>query len=207
MLWRFLLYLVLWTHELGKRRRWPFFRETSLALSIELLRSYQPSAASISKGVELRLVNDIHVSREMFCFQVYTTKCLCCLLVHFYNFDVGLLQVQVYCKIHHVTETDRQTDRQTAPLSFSYQNKDGTKILTIRKQNKIKTRLSYSLEVDIVSSEIQRFAQKHEERFHHHENAEVILLVDNMGIVCRLQRKKTFWASLIDSVKAETVLV
>jgi hypothetical protein len=28
------------------------------------------------------------------------------------------------------------------------------------------------LEVDIVSSEIQRFAQKHKERLHHHENVE-----------------------------------
>lgn len=99
MLWRFLLYFVFSTHELGKRRRWPFFRGTSLALSTELVRSYQPSAASVSEGVELRLVNDIHVSREMFCFQVYTTKCLCCLLEDFFNFDVGFffLQIQIYC--------------------------------------------------------------------------------------------------------------
>jgi hypothetical protein len=27
-----------------------------------------------------------------------------------------------------------------------------------------------------------------------------------MGIVCRLQREKTFWTSLSDSVKAGTVL-
>jgi hypothetical protein len=46
--------------------------------------------------------------------------------------------------------------------------------------------------VDAVSSEIQRFAQKHEERLHHHENAEAIQLLDNMGIVGRLQRKKNF---------------
>jgi hypothetical protein len=46
--------------------------------------------------------------------------------------------------------------------------------------------------VDAVSSEIQRFAQKHEERLHHHENAEVIQLLDNMGIVRRLQKKKPF---------------
>jgi len=46
------------------------------------------------------------------------------------------------------------------------------------------------LQVDVVTSEIQRFAQKHEERLHHHENAEAIQLLDNMVIVRRLQRKK-----------------
>jgi hypothetical protein len=46
------------------------------------------------------------------------------------------------------------------------------------------------LEMDAVSSEIQRFAQKHEGRLHHHENVEAIELLDNMGIVRRLQRKK-----------------
>jgi hypothetical protein len=45
-------------------------------------------------------------------------------------------------------------------------------------------------EVDPVSSEIQRCAQKHEERLHHHENVEAIQLLDNMGTVRRLQRKK-----------------
>jgi hypothetical protein len=45
--------------------------------------------------------------------------------------------------------------------------------------------------VDVVSNEFQRFAQKHEERLHHHENVEAIQLLDNMGIVRRLQRKKT----------------
>jgi len=49
-----------------------------------------------------------------------------------------------------------------------------------------------NLEVDVVSSEIQRFAHKHEERLHHHENAEAIQLLDKMSIVRRLQRKKTF---------------
>jgi len=62
-------------------------------------------------------------------------------------------------------------------------------------------------EVDVVSSEIHRFSQKHEERLHHHENIEAIQLLDNMGIARRLQRKKTFWAILSDSVKAVTVLV
>jgi len=48
------------------------------------------------------------------------------------------------------------------------------------------------LEMDVVSSEIQRFTQKHEERLHHHENVKAIQLLDNMGIVRRLQRKKPF---------------
>jgi hypothetical protein len=46
--------------------------------------------------------------------------------------------------------------------------------------------------VDVVSSEIQRFAQKHEERLHLHENVEAIQLLDDMGILRRLQRKKPF---------------
>jgi hypothetical protein len=52
--------------------------------------------------------------------------------------------------------------------------------------------------VDFVSREIQRFAQKHEERLHHHANIEAIQLldnvdnVDNVDIVRRLQRKKPF---------------
>jgi hypothetical protein len=46
--------------------------------------------------------------------------------------------------------------------------------------------------VDFVTSEIQRFAQNHEERLHHHENIEAIQLLDNMKIVRRLQKKKPF---------------
>jgi hypothetical protein len=53
--------------------------------------------------------------------------------------------------------------------------------------------LHRDLEVDAVSSEIQRFAQKHKERLHDHDNVEAIQLLDNMGITRRLQRrKKTF---------------
>jgi hypothetical protein len=48
------------------------------------------------------------------------------------------------------------------------------------------------LQVDAVASEIQRFAQKHEGRLRHHENVEAVQLLDNMGIVRRLQRKKPF---------------
>jgi hypothetical protein len=46
--------------------------------------------------------------------------------------------------------------------------------------------------VEVVSSEIQRFAQKHEERLHHNEKVEAIQLLENIGIVRRLQRKKPF---------------
>jgi len=46
--------------------------------------------------------------------------------------------------------------------------------------------------VDVVSTEIQRFAQKDDERLHHHGNVEAIQLLDNMGIVRRLQRTKHF---------------
>jgi hypothetical protein len=35
------------------------------------------------------------------------------------------------------------------------------------------------MEVDVVSSEIQRFVQKHEKRLHHHEKAEAIQLLDS----------------------------
>jgi hypothetical protein len=52
--------------------------------------------------------------------------------------------------------------------------------------------LHRDLQVDVVTSEIQRCAQKHEGRLHHHEKAEAIQLVDNMCIVRRLQRKKPF---------------
>ena len=52
--------------------------------------------------------------------------------------------------------------------------------------------LHRDVEADFVSSEIQRFAQKREERLHHHENHEAIHLLDNMGIVRRVQRKKPF---------------
>jgi hypothetical protein len=46
--------------------------------------------------------------------------------------------------------------------------------------------------VEVVSSEIQRFAQKHEERLHHHEKVEAIQLLDNTEIARRLQREKSF---------------
>ena len=51
--------------------------------------------------------------------------------------------------------------------------------------------LHRDLHVNVVSSEIQRFAQKHEGGLHHHENGGAIQLLDNAGIVRILQRKKT----------------
>jgi hypothetical protein len=55
-----------------------------------------------------------------------------------------------------------------------------------------KNDLHRDLLVDVVTSEIQMFAQKHERRLHQHVNVEAIQHLDNMAIVCRLQRKKTF---------------
>jgi len=53
--------------------------------------------------------------------------------------------------------------------------------------------LHRDLQVDVVSSEIQRFTQKHEGRLHHHhENGEAIQLLDNTCIVRRLQMKNPF---------------
>ena len=52
--------------------------------------------------------------------------------------------------------------------------------------------LHRDLQVNVVSSEIQMFAQKHEGRLHHHENVEAIQFLDNAGVVRRLQRKKPF---------------
>jgi hypothetical protein len=46
------------------------------------------------------------------------------------------------------------------------------------------------LQVDVVSSEIQRVAKNPEGRLHQHKNAEAIQLLDSMGMVRRLQRKK-----------------
>jgi hypothetical protein len=48
------------------------------------------------------------------------------------------------------------------------------------------------LQVDVVSNEIQRFAQKHEGRLQHHENVGAIQLLDNTCTVRRLQRNKLF---------------
>jgi predicted component of type VI protein secretion system len=52
--------------------------------------------------------------------------------------------------------------------------------------------LHRDLQVDVVSREIEKVAQKHEGRLHQHENVEATQLLDNMGIVRRLQREKPF---------------
>jgi hypothetical protein len=46
--------------------------------------------------------------------------------------------------------------------------------------------------VDVVSGETQRVAQKHEGRLHQHENDEAMQLLENVGIVRRLQKGKPF---------------
>jgi len=45
------------------------------------------------------------------------------------------------------------------------------------------------LQVGVVTSEIQKLAQKHEGRLHHQKNAKAIQLLDKMGIVRRLKKK------------------
>ena len=52
--------------------------------------------------------------------------------------------------------------------------------------------LHRDLQVDVVTSEIQWFAQNREGRLHHCENVEAIQLPDNISVVSRLQREKTF---------------
>jgi hypothetical protein len=53
--------------------------------------------------------------------------------------------------------------------------------------------LHRDLQVDVVSSEIQRFVcTKREGRLHHRENVEVIQLLVNMGTLRRLQRENPF---------------
>jgi hypothetical protein len=46
--------------------------------------------------------------------------------------------------------------------------------------------------VDVVSNEIQRFAQKHEGRLHRHEKVEAIQLLDNTGIEAQTPEEETF---------------
>jgi hypothetical protein len=46
--------------------------------------------------------------------------------------------------------------------------------------------------VDVVSRELEKVVQKHERKLHQHENLEVIQLLDSVGTVRRLQRKKPF---------------
>ena len=44
----------------------------------------------------------------------------------------------------------------------------------------------------MVTTEIKRFARKHEERHHHHDNVEAIQLLDKSELLRRLERTKPF---------------
>jgi hypothetical protein len=46
--------------------------------------------------------------------------------------------------------------------------------------------------MEMVTAEIKRFARKHEERLHHHDNVEAIQLLNNTELLRRLKRTKPF---------------
>jgi len=52
--------------------------------------------------------------------------------------------------------------------------------------------LHWDLQMEMVTTEIGKFAKKHEERLLHHVNVEAIQLLDNSELVRRLKRIKTF---------------
>jgi hypothetical protein len=52
--------------------------------------------------------------------------------------------------------------------------------------------LRRDLKMEMVTAEIKRFARKHEERLHHHDNAEAIQLLDKSELLRRLDRTKPF---------------
>ena len=52
--------------------------------------------------------------------------------------------------------------------------------------------LHRDLEMEFVFKEINKFAESHEKRLHHHVNVEAIQLLDNTDIVRRLKRTKPF---------------
>jgi hypothetical protein len=52
--------------------------------------------------------------------------------------------------------------------------------------------LHRDLKMEMVTAEIKRFARKHEERLHHHDNVEAIQLLDNTELLRRLKRTKRF---------------
>jgi hypothetical protein len=52
--------------------------------------------------------------------------------------------------------------------------------------------LHTDLQMEMVTNETGKFAQKHEERLLHHVIVEVIQLLDNSELVRRLKRKETF---------------
>ena len=48
------------------------------------------------------------------------------------------------------------------------------------------------LGIPTIKEQLKRFAKKHEERLHLHENAEVLQLLDNQHVFQRLKRTKPF---------------
>ena len=52
--------------------------------------------------------------------------------------------------------------------------------------------LRRDLKMEMVTAEIKRFARKHEERLHRHDNVEAIELLDNSALLQRLNRIKPF---------------
>ena len=52
--------------------------------------------------------------------------------------------------------------------------------------------LHRDLKMEMVTAEIKRFARKHEERLHHHDNVEAIQLLDKSELLRRLKRTKPF---------------
>jgi hypothetical protein len=46
--------------------------------------------------------------------------------------------------------------------------------------------------MEMVAAEIKRFARKHKERLHHHDNVKAIQLLDNTELLRRLKRTKPF---------------
>jgi alpha-D-ribose 1-methylphosphonate 5-triphosphate synthase subunit PhnI len=52
--------------------------------------------------------------------------------------------------------------------------------------------LHRDLKMEMVTAEIKRFARKHEERLHHHDNVEAIQLLDKTKLPRRLKRTKPF---------------
>jgi hypothetical protein len=52
--------------------------------------------------------------------------------------------------------------------------------------------LHRDLNMEMVTTAIQRFAQNHEERLHQHVNVEAIQLLNNSALVRRLKRTKPF---------------
>jgi hypothetical protein len=46
--------------------------------------------------------------------------------------------------------------------------------------------------MEMVTAEIKRFARKHDERLHHHDNVEATRMLDNTELLRRLKRTKPF---------------